>query len=76
MKLSVSLSESDLADLDRYVEEYSLPSRSAAVQRAIRLLGRSALRSEYDIAFTEWTTSGDDAAWDSTAADGLTDETW
>ena len=38
MKLSVSLSAEDVAVLDAYVERTGLPSRSAAVQRAVRML--------------------------------------
>ncbi len=36
MKLSVSVSEEDVATLDRYAEAAGLTSRSAAIQRAIR----------------------------------------
>lgn len=39
MKLSVSLSDEDVAVLDRYADAAGLSSRSAAIQRAIRMLG-------------------------------------
>ena len=39
MRLSISLSDDDVATLDRYVKAAGLASRSAAIQRAMRLLG-------------------------------------
>ena len=39
VKLSVSLSESEVAALDKYAHAAGLKSRSAAIQQAIRLLG-------------------------------------
>jgi Arc/MetJ-type ribon-helix-helix transcriptional regulator len=50
-----------------------LSSRSAAIQQAIRLLGDPDLEHEYAEAWDEWDASGDAAAWESTAADGLVD---
>ena len=50
-----------------------LSSRSAAIQQAIRLLGDPELEGAYAEAWDEWEASGDAAAWDSTAADGLAD---
>ena len=38
MKVSVSLIPDDVAFLDLYATDKSLPSRSAAVQEAVRLL--------------------------------------
>lgn len=72
MKLSVSLSEEDLAVLDAYIERAGLPSRSAGVQRAIGLLRFPALEDEYAEAWTEWSADGADE-WDTTAGDGLGD---
>ena len=51
----------------------ALPSRSAAVQRAIRLLRHPDLDQDYTAAWDEWTASGDQAAWETTAGDGLAD---
>lgn len=76
MKLSVSLSEDDVAALDRYVEVNSLASRSAAVQQAIQLLDGKQLASEYAEAFAEWETSSGNQVWNETLADGLDNETW
>ena len=73
MKLSISLSEEDVATLDRFAAEAGLSSRSAAVQRAIRQLGDSALEKAYAVAFEEWDASVDAAAWDATSGDGVID---
>ncbi len=71
MKVSVSLSEEDLSILDRYVEQAGLRSRSAGVQHAIRRLRDRELESAYASAWQEWAASGDEEAWASTSADGL-----
>ena len=73
VKLSVSLSESDVAALDKYAAAAGLTSRSAAIQQAIRLLGDVELEDAYAAAWQEWQASGDSQAWETAAADGLTD---
>ena len=73
MKLSVSLSDDDVEVLDRYVERVGLPSRSAGVQRAIRMLRYPTLEDDYDNAWAEWTSAGDEDAWEKAASDGLGD---
>ena len=73
MKLSVSLPAEDVAALDEYARAAGLKSRSAAVQRAIRLLRNPELEADYALAWDEWEASGEQAAWDATAADGLAD---
>lgn len=73
MKLSVSLRDEDVAVLDEYIRRSGLRSRSAALQQAIRLLRHPDLEGDYATAWSEWETSGDQAAWDGTAADGLSD---
>ncbi len=73
MKLSVSLPAEDVAILDSYARESGLPSRSAAVQQAIRLLRLSHLDEDYATAWDEWAVSGEQAAWEGTVADGLAD---
>lgn len=73
MKLSISLSEADVAILDQYVAATGLGSRSAAVQRAIRLLGDPQIKDDYAAAWQEWEDSGDAGLWDTTAGDGLSD---
>lgn len=71
MKLSISLSEEDVAALDRYVQAAGEPSRSAAIQRAIRLLQDPELEAAYAAAWDEWQLSGEATAWEVTTADGL-----
>jgi Arc/MetJ-type ribon-helix-helix transcriptional regulator len=73
MKLSISLSSEDVATLDRYARAEGLASRSAAIQRAIRRLGDSALEDAYAAAWDEWVATGDAADWETTSSDGLTD---
>jgi Arc/MetJ-type ribon-helix-helix transcriptional regulator len=73
VKLSVSLSEAEVAALDKYARAAGLASRSAAIQQAIRLLGDPELEESYAAAWDEWEASGDAAAWEATAADGLID---
>jgi Arc/MetJ-type ribon-helix-helix transcriptional regulator len=73
MKLSVSLSEEDVEVLDAYVERAGLPSRSAGVQRAVRMLRHPTLEDDYDEAWAEWSAVGEDEVWENTAGDGLGD---
>ena len=71
MKVSVSLPEEDVEFLDAYAEAEGIPSRSAVVHKAVRLLKASGLGAAYEDAWDEWDETGDGAAWDATAADGL-----
>lgn len=73
MKLSVSLSDEDVATLDRYMAAEGVASRSAAIQRAIRMLRDRDLERAYEAAWDEWDASGDAAVWEATTADGLDD---
>lgn len=75
MKLSISLSDDDVAFVDDYVAAAGLASRSAAIQRALHLLRQPELEQDYEQAWEEWAASGDQAAWDSTVGDGLADAT-
>ena len=75
MKLSVSLPDEDVATLDDYARSQGLRSRSAALQRAIRMLRNPELEQDYAAAWDEWEASGEEAAWEATAADGLADAT-
>nr|WP_221185473.1 ribbon-helix-helix domain-containing protein [Flexivirga oryzae] len=65
--------DEDVAVLDEYARAAGLASRSAAVHHAVRLLRLPDLEHDYEAAWQEWDASGDHAAWDATAADGLTD---
>lgn len=73
MKLSVSLSEDDVAVLDEFARAAGLPSRSAAVHVAVKSLRLPDLEDDYAAAWDEWEASGEQAGWDITAADGLAD---
>lgn len=72
MKLSVSLTEDDVALVDEYARTSGLPSRSAVIRRALHLLKQPELEEDYAAAWEEWAESGEHAAWDSTVGDGLT----
>ena len=71
MKLSISLPDEDGEFLDAYAEAQGIPSRSAVMHKAVRLLRASGLGAAYEAAWDEWAASGDDAAWDATEADGM-----
>lgn len=73
MKLSVSLPEEDVAILDEFARSAGLPSRSAAVQHAVRMLRLPDLEDDYEAAWQEWESSGDHEAWSVAAADGTGD---
>ncbi|MFS0912260.1 ribbon-helix-helix domain-containing protein [Microbacterium sp. 179-I 3D2 NHS] len=67
MKVSLSLSESDVAFLDTEQLSGRYASRSAAVQDAVRMLRESRLADAYAQAFDE----SYEEEWDSAASDGL-----
>jgi Arc/MetJ-type ribon-helix-helix transcriptional regulator len=71
MKLSVSLPDEDVEYLDRYAHAQGLDSRSAALQKAVRLLRASELGAAYEDAWREWAGSEDGELWDAVTADGL-----
>ncbi len=72
MKLSVSLPEEDVEYLDEYARAQGLDSRSAALQKAVRLLRASELGAAYEDAWTEWAAGEDAEFWEAATADGLT----
>jgi Arc/MetJ-type ribon-helix-helix transcriptional regulator len=71
MKISVSLPDDDVVFLDRYAQTVAAGSRSAVVQRAIRLLRATELGPAYAQAWEEWATGGDAKAWEAVAGDGI-----
>jgi Arc/MetJ-type ribon-helix-helix transcriptional regulator len=73
MKVGVSLPNEDVAYLDTYAREQRLGSRSAALQKAVRLLRASELGADYESAWAEWDESGEATEWEPTAGDGLSD---
>jgi Arc/MetJ-type ribon-helix-helix transcriptional regulator len=72
VKLSVSIPAEDVALLDEFARTAGLPSRSAVLQHAVRLLRHQGLEEDYAAAWDEWDASAGRAAWDGTAGDGLT----
>lgn len=71
MKVSVSLPDEDVEFLDAYAATRGIPSRSAALHRAIRLLRASELGPDYEAAWAEWSRTDDEQLWEATARDGL-----
>ncbi|RZQ59952.1 ribbon-helix-helix protein, CopG family [Amycolatopsis suaedae] len=71
MKLSVSLTEEDVAFIDHYAAASRIPSRSAVVHRALELLRASQLEDDYRAAWEEWSERGEQDAWEAAGADGL-----
>ena len=67
-KVSLSLSDADIAVLDSETLSGTYATRSAAVQDAVRLLRESRLADAYAEAFAEW----DDDEWDAASGDGIT----
>lgn len=71
MKVSISLPDEDVEFLDAYAEAQRISSRSAVLQKAVRLLRASELGPAYEDAWADWEASDDAALWDSTTEDGL-----
>jgi len=71
MKVSVSLPDDDVRYLDTYARQRRLGSRSAALQKAVRLLRASELGAEYESAWEEWDRTDEDDAWERVSGDGL-----
>ena len=58
----------DVEFLDAYAAEHALPSRSAALQHAVRALRAASLPTAYADAWAEF--EDESAAWDATSGDG------
>ena len=71
MKVSVSLPDEDIEFLDDYAASHGMPSRSAAVHKAVRLLRTSGLGAAYEQAWSEWSADGDSEVWEAVASDGV-----
>ena len=71
MKLSVSLPDEDIAFLDAYANAQGIGSRSAALQKAVRLLRASELSDDYQAAWDAWNSSDEQELWGTTLADGI-----
>ena len=75
MKLSISLPDVDVAFLDQFAKDHGLPTRSAAMQQALRIVRETNLGDAYEEAWAEWDSSGEAALWERTVGDGLTELT-
>lgn len=73
MKVSVSLTDDDVAFVDEYAAHKGVPSRSAVIHQAIELLRNAGLEEAYSTAWDEWADSEEAQLWDTATADGLTD---
>ncbi len=71
MKISISLPDEDVEFLDEYARSIGTGSRSAVVQRAIRLMRAAELGPAYARAWDEWAAEGEAAAWDAVVGDGI-----
>jgi Arc/MetJ-type ribon-helix-helix transcriptional regulator len=71
MKVSVSLPDKDVEFLDAYARAQGLPSRSAVLHKAVRLLRGIELAPAYEDAFASWEASEDAADWDATVSDSI-----
>ena len=71
MKLSVSLPEEDISFLDDYAEAQGIPSRSAALHKAVRLLRASDLGAAYEDAWGDWDGGTDAPLWDGAVHDRM-----
>jgi Arc/MetJ-type ribon-helix-helix transcriptional regulator len=69
--MSVSLPDDDVDFLDTYAEAQGMASRSAVLQKAVRLLRASQLADAYEDAWDSWASSDDSALWDTTTGDGI-----
>jgi Arc/MetJ-type ribon-helix-helix transcriptional regulator len=71
MKLSISLTDADVALIDQFASEGGFASRSAVVQHALSQLRVQDLQGSYAVAWSEWADEGDAGAWEFTAGDGM-----
>jgi Arc/MetJ-type ribon-helix-helix transcriptional regulator len=71
MKVSVSLPDEDIEFLDAYARSVGARSRSAVLQRAVRLLRATELGPAYAQAWQEWQAGSDAEVWEPVSGDGL-----
>ncbi|MGO4593182.1 ribbon-helix-helix domain-containing protein [Leifsonia sp. 2TAF2] len=70
-KLSVSLSDEDVAYLDEIASAERNGNRSAVIHDMVRLFREIRYEDAYRQAFEEWEGSEDQKLWNTTVADGL-----
>jgi hypothetical protein len=66
VKISVSLPDADILSLDEYARTLGARSRSAVIQRAVRLLRAAELGPAYAEAWEEREAGGDPEEWSPT----------
>lgn len=71
MKLSISLTDADVALIDELALEGRFTSRSAVIQHALARLRAQGLQADYVLAWDEWNGEGDAEPWDATVGDGV-----
>lgn len=70
VKLSISLSDDEVAFIDRCIARDLADSRSAVIQQALARLHTDTLTDAYASAWDEW-SSADGELWDETVTDGV-----
>ena len=70
MKVSVSLTDEDIAYIDEYARRTGAPSRSSVLHKAVSVLRLSEIEDAYASAWDEWRQADGDV-WEVTADDGL-----
>jgi Arc/MetJ-type ribon-helix-helix transcriptional regulator len=68
VKLSISLSEDDVALMDQIAAAGGFPSRSAVVQHALARLRAQGLHSDYADAWDEFADGGDAGRWEASSS--------
>jgi Arc/MetJ-type ribon-helix-helix transcriptional regulator len=71
MKLSISLTDADVALIDELQAAGGYSSRSAVIQAALAKWKSQQLQGDYAAAWDEWDQEGDGATWDASSSDGL-----
>ena len=70
-KLSITLPDDTLKALDSLIEERKIPSRSAAIQAAIKQYITPDLWDPYARAMQEWDDEAENVIWGTVAGDGV-----
>lgn len=63
MKVTIDLSQDDIAFLDAYAKRHKADGRSDAATKAVELLRFSELGPAYERAWDDWHKSGESAVW-------------
>ncbi|UPU88594.1 ribbon-helix-helix domain-containing protein [Demequina sp. TMPB413] len=67
MKLSISLTDDDVALIDQFAAAGDYPSRSAVIQHALARLRAQGLHGDYADAWTEFSDGGDAGRWEASS---------